>query len=77
MILSIGIHLESITGHPASRRHPLINHFYAFNIFGDTYNNLHSQVMPGKSHGQGSLVSYRPQGHKSFIYDLVTKLQHI
>ena len=24
----------------------------------------HSGILPGKSHGQGSLVGYSPQGHK-------------
>ena len=28
--------------------------------------------LPGKSHGQGSLVGYSPRGHKRVGYDLVT-----
>ena len=30
--------------------------------------------LPGKSHGQRSLVGYSPCGHKAVGYDLVTKL---
>ena len=32
-------------------------------------------LVPGKSHGQGSLVGYRPQGCKRIRYDLATKQQ--
>ena len=31
--------------------------------------------MPGKSHGQRSLVGYRPCGHKRVRHNLVTKQQ--
>ena len=31
--------------------------------------------LPGKSHGQGSLVGYSPLGHKRVGYDLATKQQ--
>ena len=33
--------------------------------------------LPGKSHGQGSLVGYSPQGHKRVRHDLVTKQQPV
>jgi len=29
--------------------------------------------LPEKSHGQGSLMGYRPQGHKRVRHDLATK----
>ena len=36
----------------------------------------HSSILPGKSHGQRSLVGYSPGGHKRVRYDLATKKQH-
>ena len=36
----------------------------------------YSSILPGKSHGQRSLVGYSPGGHKRVRYDLVTKQQH-
>ena len=35
----------------------------------------HSSILPGKSHGQRSLVGYSPGVHKRVRYDLVTKQQ--
>ena len=32
--------------------------------------------LPGKSHGERSLVGYRPWGHKRVRHDLATKQQH-
>ena len=34
-------------------------------------------LLSGKSHGQRSLVGYRPQGHKRIAYNLATKPQHL
>ena len=35
----------------------------------------HSGILPGKSHGQRSLMGYSPWGHKRVGHDLVTKKQ--
>ena len=36
-----------------------------------------SNILPGESHGQRSLVGYSPQGRKRVRHDLATKLQLI
>ena len=36
----------------------------------------HSSILPGESHGQGSLVGYSPQGHKELDVNEATEHKH-
>ena len=35
----------------------------------------HSSILPGKTHGQRSMVDYSPWGHQRVRHDLATKQQ--